>query len=175
VAIANGQSQKDATFMSSEAKLGRVIVGRILPGSDLVTGIEKICRKHDVRQAIILGAIGSIVNPHIEWAAFTEARPVTGNTASRTLAGAGSLMSGQGLVCETEGTDELNIHIHCTVTDPSGTVLGGHFNKQAVEVLSTTDLTLVEITGVKVIRRPDPISGKMFTFIEATNQPEGCK
>jgi len=34
--------------MSSEAKMGRIIVGRILPGSDLVTGIEEICRKHGV-------------------------------------------------------------------------------------------------------------------------------
>ena len=164
--VEKGQSQQKTTFMSAEAKMGRIIIGRIMPGSDLVTGIEMICRKHGVRQAIISGTIGSIFNPHFEWASTVENRPVTGHTSSRGIEGAGSLISGQGLVCRNEGGDELDIHLHCTITDPSGAVYGGHFPKGTIPVLSTTDVTLIEVTGVKLVRRPHPVSGKMFTFVE---------
>src|SRR5512143_2945121 len=93
------QPAESTTFMSSEAKMGRIIVGRILPGSDLVTGSEGICRKHGVRQAIIVGTIGSVVNPHFDWTSTVEERPGTGHTSPRSIEGAGSLISGQGLVC----------------------------------------------------------------------------
>lgn len=155
-----------AAFMSSEGNMGRVIVGRIMPGGDLVKGIEAICRKHNVRQAMIVGTIGSVVNPHFDWASTTEAKPGTGNTSSRSLEGAGSLISGQGLVCRNDSGGELDVHLHCTVTDSGGAVYGGHFPEGAVPVLSTTDVTMIEITGVKLIRRPHPITGKMFTFME---------
>jgi predicted DNA-binding protein with PD1-like motif len=157
--------QGETTFMSSEAKMGRFIVGRILPGSDLVTGIEEICRKHGVRQAMIVGTIGSVVNPHFEWASTVEERPGTGHTSSKSIEGPGSLISGQGLVCQKDD-NELDIHLHCAITDPSGAVYGGHFPKGTVPVLSTTDVSLVEITGVKLIRRPHPVTGKLFTFVE---------
>lgn len=155
--------------MSAEASMGRVIVGRIMPGCDLVTGIEAMCKKHDIRQAMIVGTIGSIVNPHFDWASTIEPKPGTGNTSSRTLEGAGSLISGQGLVCRNEGSDELDIHLHCTVTDSNGDVYGGHFPKGTVPVLSTTDVTLIELTGVAVIRRRHPVTGKYFTFVEKDN------
>jgi predicted DNA-binding protein with PD1-like motif len=161
------ESPEVVAFMSSEAKMGRVIVGRIMPGIDLVTGIEEICRKHGVRQAMIAGTIGSVVNPHFDWASTAEARPGTGHTSSRKIEGAGSLISGQGLVCRNEGSSELDVHLHCTVTDPSGAVYGGHFPKGTVQVLSTTDVTMIEITGVKLIRRPHPVTGKLFTFVES--------
>jgi uncharacterized protein len=157
---------RETTFLSEEARMGRLIVGRILPGSDLVTGIEEICKKHKVRQAMIIGTIGSVVNPKFEWASTTEEVPGTGHTSHREIEGAGSLISGQGLVCRNEDGSELDVHIHCTITDPSGSVYGGHFPKGSVPVLSTTDVTLVEITGVKLIRRPHPVTTKMFTFVE---------
>lgn len=160
------ESPQSTTFMSSEARMGRIIVGRILPGSDLVTGIEEICRKHAVRQAIIVGTIGSVVNPHFDWASTVEERPGTGHTSSRSIEGAGSLISGQGLVCRNEDGSEWDVHLHCTITDPSGAVYGGHFPKGTVPVLSTIDVSLIEITGVKLIRRPHPITGKLFTFVE---------
>lgn len=161
------ESAQSMTFMSSEARMGRIIVGRILPGGDLVTGIEEICRKHGVRQAMIVGTIGSVVNPHFDWASTVEERPGTGHTSSRSIEGAGSLISGQGLVCRNEDGSELDVHLHCTITDPGGAVYGGHFPKGTVPVLSTIDVSLIEITGVKLIRRPHPVTGKLFTFVES--------
>ncbi|MHB1162744.1 MAG: PPC domain-containing DNA-binding protein [Chloroflexota bacterium] len=157
---------KETSFISEAATMGRVIVGRILPGSDLVTGIEEICRKHGVQQAMITGTIGSVVNPEFDWASTTEERPGTGHTSSNRIEGAGSLISGQGLVCRNENGSELDVHLHCTITDPCGAVYGGHFPKGTVPVLSTIDVTLIEIAGVKLIRRPHPVTGKLFTFIE---------
>ncbi len=157
---------RETRFVSEVARMGRVIIGRILPGSDLVTGIEEICRKHDVRQAMIVGTIGSVVDPHFEWASTTEERPGTGHTSQRAIEGAGSLISGQGLVCRSEDGRGLDVHLHCTITDPSGAVYGGHFPKGTVPVLSTTDVTLIEITGVKLVRRPHPVTSKLFTFVE---------
>ena len=165
--VERAESPQSTTFMSSEARMGRIIVGRILPGGDLVTGIEEICRKHGVLQAIITGTIGSVVNPRFDWASTVEERPGTGHTSSRSIEGAGSLISGQGLVCRSEDGSELDVHLHCTITDPSGAVYGGHFPKGTVPVLSTIDVSLIEITGVKLIRRPHPITGKLFTFVES--------
>lgn len=157
---------RETSFVSEVATMGRVIVGRILPGSDLVTGIEAICKKHNVRQAAIVGTIGSVVDVQFDWASTTENRPETGRTSHMSIEGAGSLIGGQGLVCQSEDGSELDVHLHCTVTDPRGAVYGGHFPKGTVPVLSTTDVTLIEITGIKLIRRPDPVSGKLFTYME---------
>jgi uncharacterized protein len=157
---------RETSTVSEAATMGRIIVGRILPGSDLVTGIEEICRKHDVRQAMIVGTIGSVVDAQFEWVSTTENRPGTGHTSHMSIEGAGSLISGQGLVCRNEDGSELDVHIHCTITDSSGAVYGGHFPKGTVPVLSTTDVTLIEITGMRLVRRPHPVSGKLFTFIE---------
>ena len=156
----------ETSVISEAGKMGRIIVGRIMPGSDLVTGIEEICRKHDIRQAMIVGTIGSIVDAEFEWVSTTENRPVTGHTSHVKIEGAGSLISGQGLVCRNEDGSELDVHLHCTITDPSGAVFGGHFPKGTVPVLSTTDITLIEISGMKLVRRPHPVSGKLFTFME---------
>ena len=49
--------EKNKTFVSVEAHKGRTIAARLLPGTDLVTGIEDVCRAHHVQY----GYLGSVM------------------------------------------------------------------------------------------------------------------
>ena len=49
----------DEPFTSAEGKLGRVIVLRMKPGTDLLDGMLAACEKHQIRNGVIISAIGS--------------------------------------------------------------------------------------------------------------------
>ena len=47
---------------------GKRIVGRLLPGTDLITGIEVMCKQNHVTSAMILSVIGSLTEAQMVYA-----------------------------------------------------------------------------------------------------------
>lgn len=63
-------------------------------------------------------------------------------------------LAGQGLVCEDpEGSRA--IHLHGAVSDETGAVTGGHFEKGQNPIYNNLDVTLIELLGVRLVRRFD--------------------
>ena len=47
-------------FHSAQGRMDRVIVARLLPGTDLLEGLQAVCEKHGLRNGVVISAIGSL-------------------------------------------------------------------------------------------------------------------
>jgi uncharacterized protein len=153
--------------MSAAGQSGRVIVGRVLPGMDLIEGVAEICKHHEVRQALIVEVIGSLLNPRFTGYArgvpASEARPGRVPHVINVSEGPAHLLSGQGIVCRTEDSAEPVVHMHCVFEDAEGNLRGGCFRDSGTIVLSTVEVSLIEVTGLQLIRRRDLATGRVYT------------
>ncbi|RNF39103.1 PPC domain-containing DNA-binding protein [Planococcus salinus] len=149
---------KDSTRIHyANGSTGKVIAARLLPGTDLMTGIEELCSANDITYAQISTCFGSF-----QKSGFFYLVPVPD---SKLGAGYGELISkegpieflnGTGLVCQRDS--EYEIHLHGTMCDQQGTVFGGHLVKGENPVY-TVDLLITEIQGMELLRQLDAESG----------------
>jgi len=135
---------------------GRTLVGRLHPGTDLIRGLEAACDAHGVRFAAVSAAYGSLSS-----AAFKILQVPPGESHPRLMdhriAGRVEFMGGQGLVCATpEGARET--HLHGSVSDATGAVLGGHFVPDLNPVFNNMDLVIQELLDVELVRAHDPVT-----------------
>jgi predicted DNA-binding protein with PD1-like motif len=135
---------------------GRVIVARLLPGTDLVATIRALCTEHDIRAGVVLGSLGTLQRARL----LTVAKVPThksgvGYSDPVHLDGPIEFINGQGIITElTDGT--IFVHFHGTITDTEMHLYAGHFDPIGNPVLSTMDITIIETIGVHVRREPDP-------------------
>lgn len=143
---------------SAEGRNGRTIAARLLPGMDMLEGIEFICKQHKVLYGVIACCIGSLSKT-----AFVL--PVSKASAKIGIAygdpidlpGPVELLSGQGVICQSEDGEYL-IHFHATVADRNMKLWGGHFIAGNI-VLATIDLVIAEMDGMKLLRRFEEETG----------------
>lgn len=135
------------------AESGRIIVGRLLPGADLIRGLEAACDEHGVAFAAVTFAYGSLSRASFK---FLQRRDdgkavlVPHDVGTRV-----EFLAGQGLVCVNEkGYRET--HLHGAISDETGRVLGGHFTADGNPVYNNLDFQLTELKGVRLVRRHDP-------------------
>jgi predicted DNA-binding protein with PD1-like motif len=149
--------------LASEA--GRRIVGRLLPGTDLINGIEAMCQQHQVAGATIVSAIGSLTQAQLVYAVPDE----TGKIGIRyhdpvTVGGPLEILACQGMIGRS-GSGELSVHLHGLVSDPTMRVIGGHFLAGGNPVLATAEILIQECSDVRMIREQDKETGfPLFKF-----------
>lgn len=139
---------------SAEGKAARVIVARILPGEDLLEGIEAACVKHGVKHGVIVSCIGSLDSIFLKYY-YPPKDPVNDPfSADRDLIlnDPTVLISGQGLVCENEEDGTIDVHLHAIMRDNYGKVYGSHIPKGGNICQYTIDVSIVEVSGMKLIR-----------------------
>lgn len=138
-------------FSAAEARQGRLIVGRLLPGSDLIHGLEAVCDQHGVRYAAVLFAYGSLSK-----ASFKRLTIPTGQQravlTTMQVDKRAEFLAGQGLVCDA-GNGGRDTHLHGCISDETGTVVGGHFIPGENPIYNNLDFTLQELLGVRLVRR----------------------
>lgn len=146
-------------FVSAEAHEGRTIVARLLPGTDLMDGIGKVCKEHRLQYGYFGSVIGSLQKATFV-VAVPEKEALLGFKYCEPieLEGPIELVGGQGVVCQSED-GELMIHLHAQGSTPDQTAFGGHFSTGGNPVLATVDLVIVEVAGAKLMRRFDPVCG----------------
>jgi predicted DNA-binding protein with PD1-like motif len=130
-----------------------VIVGRLLPGSDLIGGIEAMCDKHHVAYAAVAFSYGSLSAAGFKFLQVPEAggrATLMPHSVDKRV----EFLAGQGLVCD--GENGRAVHLHGAVSDETGAVTGGHFEKGQNPVYNNMDVTLIELIGVRLTRRWDP-------------------
>ena len=47
-------------YKAAQGRLGKVVAARLLPGTELIQGIERICEDNEVKYAVVGCAIGSL-------------------------------------------------------------------------------------------------------------------
>ncbi len=147
-------------YQAVSGKLGKVVIGRLLPGTDIIEGIEKICKDHSIKSAFVSLSIGSL-----QKATFLLAMAQEGTklgivyTEPIEIPGPIEFLSGLGVVCEGETEGELETHFHATFSNEKKEVYGGHLVKGKNPTLATIDLSIIEVKGVKIGRKFDEETG----------------
>ena len=145
-------------IQSVEGKVTRTIVARLLPGTDMLEGIEESCRRHGVKQGVVGCAVGAFKKATFVFPIPKEGTPigiVYGEPV--VLDGPIEVLGGQGIICQSEDGKYL-IHFHGSMSDKDMHIWGGHIVNGNI-VLATLDLVIHEITGVNMLRRFDEETG----------------
>jgi predicted DNA-binding protein with PD1-like motif len=152
---------------AAPARAGRIIVGRLHPGSDLIGGLEAACDEHGIEFAAVLACYGSLSSAGFKFLQIPDgedrARLVDVALDKRV-----EFMGGQGLVCvasdETRAT-----HLHGSVSDETGSVMGGHFTAGQNPVYNNMDFVVQELLGVRLVRLHDPVTNTVEMQVEAVD------
>jgi predicted DNA-binding protein with PD1-like motif len=145
--IKRGEQHPEVRFESMEGRAGRIISARLLPGTDLVSGLEELARKHNILAGAVTVCFGSLSRAEVSW---TEgSKPDPKKKAERThLDGPLSFLSSQGKIgISQEGEPE--IHLHGILADLDGRLWGGHFYDGNNPVFSTFEVVIHEILDLR--------------------------
>src|SRR5450830_1951873 len=58
----------DNDIQVEEGTLGKLVMARLKPNQDLTESVEALCRQYGMQTAIVRGAIGSLIDAHLEYA-----------------------------------------------------------------------------------------------------------
>lgn len=150
-------------------KPGRLVATRIMPGMDLITGIEEACKAHGITHGTIICTIGSLACAALNFVSHANVRTDGGHghTTLLELNEPLGLLGGNGVVSVGE-SGELDVHYHATISGKDDKVYGGHMLRGRCKVLSTTDVIIQEMVGIRVKRSKDPVTGITFTSFESS-------
>ena len=132
-----------------EASAGRVWVGRLATGDDVVEEIERAAAQHDVRAAWV-SAIGAVSRAAFAYYEQNERRYL-------------ELESGEhheivGFIGNISIRDDRPfLHAHATFASRTGAAVGGHLLR-GCEVFAA-EIEIREMTGVELVRTPDEVTG----------------
>ena len=116
---------------------------RLLPGMDLRRALEEAARNQLTESAFVVAGIGSLVEASLRYADEAEAH---------TIAGPFEILSVSGSLSAS------GAHLHVSVSDASGRVLGGHAG-YGNTVRTTAEILLMLLPGWSLTREPDPATG----------------
>lgn len=144
----------------AKGKVRRIVSARILPGTDFISGIEKICNENGIESGT-LSAIGSLEKATFVIPVKKEGtKKGIGYSEPNTVMGPLELLSSKGFISKDAESDSgLFIHIHGIVSDIKGRLYGGHFLKRENPALLTLDVVIFEYEEVSLLRDYDPEIG----------------
>jgi uncharacterized protein len=116
---------------------------RIPPGVDLRRALESAVATRICRAAFLMTGIGSLSGARLRRAAATEPDAIAGDLEILTLAGT---IAGNGS------------HLHMSVADAQGRVLGGHL-AYGCTVRTTAEVLLLLLHQWSFTREPDAATG----------------
>jgi predicted DNA-binding protein with PD1-like motif len=154
----------------AKGKVGRIVSARILPGTDFISGIEKICIENKIEGGTF-SAIGSLEKATFFLPTKKEGtKKGAGYSEPKTITGPIELLSSEGFISKDPESDSgLFIHIHGIINDTEGRLYGGHFLKGENPILLTLDVVIFEFADVSLSRDYDPEIG-MKLIIPAPKQ-----
>ena len=145
-----------------EYKQGRRFLVKIRPGESLVQSIKQIAVQEEIHNAVILSAIGSVKNVHLNDIKSGAKLPITpARLTFHELEGPLELLSRTGNIVPAE-TGQANCHLHIMASKSSGDVVGGHM--QDAEVFATCEIVLVELMLEGIERHPSKSGGTPTIF-----------
>jgi len=121
----------------------RYLPVRLKPRQDLRSALEAALADSGVGAGFVVSGIGSLDGACIRYAGVSEATRLEGDLEILTLAGS---LSPDG------------VHLHITVSDAQGRVVGGHVAPGCI-VRTTAEILLALLPDVRFSRELDPESG----------------
>lgn len=113
---------------------------RLTPALDLKLELIRFCNKNKIKAACILSAVGSLQKANLRLAnsnsTYTEEKNFEIVSATGTLS-------------------ENGCHVHISIADSEGKVLGGHLLEKNL-IYTTCELVILEIPNTEFKRELDP-------------------
>jgi predicted DNA-binding protein with PD1-like motif len=116
---------------------------RLAPGADLRGELEDVLRRRGARAAFVLAGIGSLHRARLRLAGREQLEDLDGDLEILTLAGS---------------LAPAGAHLHMSVADATGRVLGGHVSHGCV-VRTTAEVLVVVLPGWSFAREADSATG----------------
>ncbi|MGO1766983.1 MAG: PPC domain-containing DNA-binding protein [Advenella sp.] len=121
-----------------QCRAGRVVNARFFCNDDLVTGMEDLCREHQIVQGVIKGGLGSLFKSGLE-VMTDEGVPRTINVQGFAV----EILSMHGHVrCDRDGNTE--VELYGIVANNAGEVFAGRFVKGSSPVCITIEVMVQE-------------------------------
>ena len=123
------------------------ITKRLKPGEDLRGGIEQMVKEHNIQAGCILSIVGGIKNAKLRMAGSTPEKQTMKEWDEPF-----EIVSGTGTISPD------GLHIHVSLSDAIGNVIGGHLRMGCV-VAPTAEIVLLEFDDVQYTRTMDQETG----------------
>jgi hypothetical protein len=149
------------------SEIGRTLIGRLLPGIDLVPGILSMCAESGIRFGYVASLVGSLSGVR-----FIHVNKAPGNspgfvfTKPRERGGPLDILSAQGTLGEEEDGSPF-LHLHALLCDEKDRIFGGHILETGCPVLGTVEVVIRETRGIRLIRSPDEEGGIRLFHVTA--------
>jgi len=134
--------------------LSKVVMLRVLPGTDIIEGIQEVCQKLEIKTGSITCLIGSLQRASLLIAVPMENKIGAGYSKPRSFPGPLELISAQGMIGQQKEGD-IFIHLHGLISDKGGDVHGGHLIKGENPVLITCEVMISKVEGARMVRTYD--------------------
>lgn len=137
-------------FHEACGQAGKVVAARLLPDTDLIEGIEEVCKANEIQYAYV-SCFGSFKKCGYMYLVPKEkAKVKAGYGDVIKKEGPIEFLNGTGVVCQNN--NQYDTHFHATMCDKDGNVFGGHIVKGYTPTLTTVDLVIMEIKDVEMLR-----------------------
>lgn len=141
--------------MQSREKDNNLVFIRLFPDEDLFKELERVCKKHEVKTAVVLSGLGQLKNFSLGY--FKS----KGNYLLEEFEEPHELLSLTGNISLQD--DSYNFHLHATLGDEKKNAIGGHLAEGKVEV--TNEIVLLK-TDLRVKRKLEEETGLEGLFLE---------
>ncbi len=146
------------TISHTPTEVRQAVFIRLSPGTDLVTGIADVCRRRGIRAGCIASCIASLRR-----ASFFVVVPMDNTTGGgysdpNHLTEPVEIVSAQGTIGEEEN-GETFVHLHAALSDSQGHVHGGHLIPGTCPILITSEILILPLAGIRLVRAFDADAG----------------
>jgi len=123
----------------------KIVVARLDRDDDLLLSIQEIIKNEDIKQGIILGAYGSLLESHMHMTILTT---YPSKQEFFKMEGPLEILALQGIIANKE------VHAHMVLSNKNGTY-GGHL-EEGCKVCYLAELSIATIGGATLVREPHP-------------------
>lgn len=139
-------------------KSSKIMIIKLDKDEWLMESLIKAFRENKIEHALVIQGIGML--KMFELGSYDGKKHVSKTTATPfELIGLG------GTVAQYEG--DYSIHLHASLADDTGRVIGGHLKDGKVAVIA--EIMVLVLNSVKLTRKPNPDSNLAELYIEGDN------
>ena len=148
----------EKSIMSVCGGFGRVVVGVLLKGEDLLTGIEYLCVEHGIQYGVVL-SIGSATHTGVHYLKVDDMAESGAARINSEEDGPHDFTNITGIIMRQESTGSFTTHLHGTFCRADGTLGGGHLHKGKNIAMSNFGVVILETKGIEMLNVLDPVTG----------------
>lgn len=148
---------KSTRVVTTTVRMGKTVVARLLPGTDLTEGIIKACEDNGMRSAVVLSCLGSLTGAALLLPAKQQKPDGTIFYAYGDpvlVPGPLSLLGARGIYTRNEAGKPF-LHLHGSVALVDGRTLGGHCAPGQNPTYLVVEVVIAELVGSDLLRRHD--------------------